>query len=65
MIGKLLLRVFGIEDEPAPPVPAYICPTCGHRYEMAERQDPIDAYLNGASVEWLEGAIEWKFGHMA
>lgn len=55
---RSLLRLFGVCDEPAP-MREYRCPTCGHveRWPVHGR-DPVDAYLAGASIEWLEDAIE-------
>lgn len=53
-----LLRLFGIRDERT--WPTYKCPTCGHERELApfQNRSARDAYLNGASVEWFEEAIE-------
>lgn len=53
-----LLRLFGVRDEPTP-MREFQCPTCGHvrRWPLHGR-DPVDAYLAGASLEYLEAALE-------
>lgn len=62
MIGRLVLRLFGIRDE-KPVVPVYKCPTCGHERPLPMAQDPVDAYLSGASLAYLENAIDWRLRH--
>lgn len=62
MIGGLLLCLFGIRDE-KPEVPVYKCPACGHERPLPMAQDPVDAYLSGASVEYLESAVEYRLRH--
>jgi hypothetical protein len=55
---KWLLRLFGIRD-PEPTWPVYKCPHCGHERSLGPpHQDPTDAYLAGASVEYLEAMTE-------
>lgn len=62
--NKRLLALFGIRDEPAPTV-EYQCPCCGHvRRWRINGRDPVDAYLDGASIEYLEAVLDrelrWK-----
>lgn len=52
----MLLRLFGIRDDPPPN--RWTCPVCSVEHWDRPEPDPVDAYLRGASVEWLEAEIE-------